>query len=190
MLNKQSFTKENLSGDDYIIEIGRSNLETKEKIIKDVKEKFGIEIEKNLSPNFKETNGYTIYTLLVKNFEFKVPFTKLDDDFFGNQEDKVEYFGINANSSEELNQNVDVLFCNSKNDFAVKLKTKEKSKNGVVDEAYLYRTDENMSFEESYNQMKEKEENYKGEKTFLESDELKIPYINIDTLINYRRIMW
>ena len=65
------------------------------------------------------------------------------------------------------------------NDFAVKLKTKGE------DEVYICRTDSNNSFEEIYQEMNEKAKSYTGKKEFTEDDELKIPYINLDTVINY-----
>ena len=53
--------------------------------------------------------------------------------------------------------NVEVLFFNNVNDFAIKLKTKEG------EEVYLYKTTgEGKSFEENYKEMIERESEYTG----------------------------
>lgn len=99
-------------------------------------------------------------------------------DVFGDYEDKVEYFGINNASDEDLNNNVEVLFYDS-DEFAVKLLTKEN------EEVILYKTDNLSSFSKTYENLIEKSNKYNGNKTFSKADELKVPYINVDTIINY-----
>ena len=75
--------------------------------------------------------------------------------------------------------NVEVLFYNRKNDFAVKLNTKQN------DEIILYRTDNNSSFDNLYKEIIEKNKVFNGKRNFTKDDELKIPYINVNTIINY-----
>lgn len=183
-LNKRSFTKEMLSEEDYYIKVDKTTPELKVEIRKDINEKFGIRTSsllENINFNNNEKfESYTLYSALFKQFNFINPFDKLkySEPFSGSKE-KIQYFGINNASDEILNENVEVLFYNNKNDFAVKLKTKEK------EEVLLYRTSDNKSFNDLYNQMLEKSLLYEGEKEFNKDDELKIPYINVDTLINY-----
>lgn len=180
-LNKKYFTKENLSEEDYYINIGKISPELKNKIIKDLNDKFNLNrsiILDKIDFNNSINNGYTIYSILIKNFEFKIPFDKLGGFRFGDYEDKVEYFGINNASDEDLNNNVEVLFYDS-NEFAVKLLTKEN------EEVILYKTDNSSSFSKTYENLIEKSNKYNGNKTFSKTDELKVPYINVDTIINY-----
>ena len=183
-LNKRTFTKDMLSKDDYYIKVGKTSPKLKEEIKNELSQKFNINVSNVLDEiDFEnDTNaimGYTVYSMLMKNFEFIVPFDKLGGFRFDDNEGYVEYFGINNASDESLNQNVEVLFYNNRNDFAVKLKTKEN------EELILYMNETYTSFNDMYNEIEEKSKNYSGDKTFNQSDELKIPYINVDTIINY-----
>ena len=183
-LNKRTFTKDMLSKDDYYIKVGQTSPKLKEEIKNELAQKFNINVSNLLDEiDFEnDTNaimGYTVYSMLMKNFEFIVPFDKLGGLRFNDSEGYVEYFGINNASDESLNQNVEVLFYNNQNDFAVKLKTKEN------EELILYMNETYTSFNDMYNEIEEKSKNYSGDKTFNQSDELKIPYINVDTIINY-----
>ena len=65
------------------------------------------------------------------------------------------------------------------NDFGVRLQTKEG------EEVILYRTDNNNSFDQIYQEFLEKEKNYTGSREFLEPDEISIPYIHADANIRY-----
>ena len=183
-LNKKTFTKDMLSKDDYYIKVGQTSPKLKEEIKNELAQKFNINTSNVLDEiDFEnDTNaimGYTVYSMLMKNFEFIVPFDKLGGLRFNDSEGYVEYFGINNASGESLNQNVEVLFYNNQNDFAVKLKTKEN------EELILYMNETYTSFNDMYNEIEEKSEKYLGDKTFNQSDELKVPYINVDTIINY-----
>ncbi len=180
-LNKKIFTEEMLSEDSYYISVEKTSPKLKEKILTDINEKFKIEDNSILKEiNFEQVdNSYTIYSLLFKNFEFITPFDKLGKNKFGDCNELVEYFGINNASDEILNKNIEVLFYNAVDDFAVKLNTKQN------DEIILYRTDNNSSFNNLYKEIIEKCQKFNGNKKFTEDDELKIPYINVDTIINY-----
>lgn len=182
-LNKRTFTKDMLSEEDYYIKVGQTSPELKEKIKNELAQKFNISTS-NVLDEIKFENpdgirGYTVYSMLMKNFEFIEPFDKLGGFRFDDSEGYVEYFGINNASDESLNQNVEVLFYNNQNDFAVKLKTKEN------EELILYMNDNYTSFNDMYNEIEEKSKNYTGDKIFNQADELKVPYITVDTIINY-----
>ena len=183
-LNKQTFNNEQLSEEDYYIKVGKTTPKLKEEIIRDIKNKFNIDgstLLQNLDFTPSSYQDFTIYSLIYKSFEFNNPFDKLGKGKFGKNKDVVEYFGINNASKELLNSNVEILFYNNKNDFAVKLKTKWPDQEELI----LYRTDENKSFNDYYEDVKEKTNNYKGRTEFGKNDEIKIPYIEADSTINY-----
>lgn len=97
--------------------------------------------------------------MLKKEFNYLEKFSTLKDNTFGNSEEKVKYFGIEPDTLQTASKNIEILFYNSKEDFAIKLKTKEN------EEVYLYRTTgENKSFEENYQEMLEKQEQYTGDR--------------------------
>lgn len=103
--------------------------------------------------------------------------------WFGDGEENIKYFGINSATSEKANENIEVLFYNKrKEDFAVKLKTKEG------DEIILYRTDDNKSFDEYYEDVKNKANEYTGDSKFGNNDEILIPYVSVNGRINYKEL--
>ena len=163
-LNASTFSKEMLDSNDYKINIERTF-----------------------------TNGYKIDTTLNKELNFLVPFDNFSNDYtnltFGNSEDYIKYFGINNASKEELNKNIEILFYNKidennlhSNDFAIKLKTKEK------DEIILYRTDDKKTFNEYYKDIENKTKEYTGNREFSESDELRVPYVRVNGMIFYNKL--
>lgn len=158
-LNKSEFSKDMIDENDY-----------------------EISIEKTI------TDGYDINAKLDKNLSFLTPFDNFSNDYnytFGKDgTEYIKYFGINNASKEELNDNVEVLFYNENNEFAVKLKTNES------DEIILYRTDEDKSFGAYYNNIKEKTNNYEGSKIFEKEDELLVPYVRVNGIIVYNELKY
>lgn len=161
-LNESTFSKEMLNPNDYKINVERT-----------------------------VTNGYKIDATLNKELNFLESFDNFSDYkwTFGNSEEYIKYFGINNASPEEMNKNVEILFYNKlnngsllSNDMAIKLKTKEG------DEIILYRTDDKKSFDEYYEDIKAKTKNYKGRTEFSEDDELRIPYVKVNGMINYNQL--
>ena len=158
-LNASKFSKEMLDSNDYEINVERT-----------------------------WTNGYKIDATLNKELNFLEVFDNFSNDYnwtFGDGEEYIKYFGINNASLESMNKNVEILFYNrtskkpQDNDFAVKLKTQEG------DEIILYRTDDNKSFEEYYNDIKNKTNAYTGNREFAEKDELQVPYVRVNGMISY-----
>ncbi len=180
-LNKQYFTRDMISEDSYYIKVGKTTETLKQEILKDINEKFGINGSESLNEiDFsKGLISYTIYSLLNKEFEYLYPFDKLKDSSFNDNEEMVQYFGIDKDSDEVLNENVDVLFYNNDKDFAVKLKTESN------DEIILYCNESDETFINLYEELNNKTKDYLGYKVFMRKDELKVPYINVDTIINY-----
>lgn len=163
-LNESTFSKEMLDPNDYKINVERT-----------------------------VTDGYKIDATLKKELNFLEAFDNFSDTYkwtFGdNKEEYIKYFGINNASLEKMNQNVEVLFYNPigngnlfSNDFAVRLRTKEG------DEIILYRTNDKKSFDEYYEDIKLKTNQYKGSTHFSEDDELRIPYIRINGMISYNEL--
>lgn len=161
-LNESTFSKEMLNPNDYKINVERT-----------------------------VTNGYKIDATLNKELNFLESFDNFSDYkwTFGNSEEYIKYFGINNASPEKMNNNVEILFYNKlnngsllSNDMAIKLKTKEG------DEIILYRTDDKKSFDEYYEDIKAKTKNYKGRTEFSEDDELRVPYVKVNGMINYNQL--
>lgn len=160
-LNRSTFSKNMLDSRDYSINVERT-----------------------------ATDGYKIDATLNKELNFLEVFDNFSNDYtqmtFGNNEEYIKYFGINNASPEEMNKNVEVLFYNKigngnlrSNDMAIKLKTKEG------DEIILYKTNDIKSFDEYYQDIEVKSNQYKGSTDFSEDDELRIPYIRINGEIFY-----
>ena len=161
-LNGSTFSKEMLNPNDYKINVERT-----------------------------VTNGYKIDATLNKELNFLESFDNFSDYkwTFGNSEEYIKYFGINNASPEKMNKNVEILFYNKlnngsllSNDMAIKLKAKEG------DEIILYRTDDKKSFDEYYEDIKAKTKNYKGRTEFSEDDELRVPYVKVNGMINYNQL--
>ena len=161
-LNESTFSKEMLNPNDYKINVERT-----------------------------VTNGYKIDATLNKELNFLELFDNFSDYkwTFGNSEEYIKYFGINNASPEKMNKNVEILFYNKlnngsllSNDMAIKLKTKEG------DEIILYRTDDKKSFDEYYEDIKAKTKKYKGRTEFSEDDELRVPYVKVNGMINYNQL--
>ncbi len=118
--------------------------------------------------------------MLRKEFNYYEPFSTLNSDTFANSEEKVKYFGIDERTSLSGSRNIEILFYNSKDDFAIKINTIEG------EEIYLYKNNEiEKSFDKIYQEMIEKSNDYTGSSEFQENDILKIPFINIKAEMNY-----
>ncbi len=160
-LNESTFSKEMLDPNDYKINVERT-----------------------------VTDGYKIDATLNKELNFLEVFDNFSKDYtkwtFGDGKEYIKYFGINNASLEKMNKNVEILFYNKigngtlfSNDMAIKLKTKEG------DEIILYRTDDEKSFNEYYEDVKNKSKNYKGSTEFSQDDELRIPYVRVNGMVSY-----
>ena len=181
-LNEQKFTIDELDEKSYFKIHGIENLDLKNKIIQGIKNKFNEEstILERCDFNSKES-GYVLYAMLKKEFNFLEPFsTAMGSMEFKNSNAKVKCFGVDNTNNPVAGKNVEVLFYNSTEDFAIKLKTIEG------EEVYLYKTpSDNNSFEEKYFEMISKKDNYKGNNSWEKNDYLRIPFIRVKDEINY-----
>ena len=179
-LNAREFNKTDINADSYYTTYGIVEPKLKTKIEKAIKEKFNetSDILDQFDFSYNPAK-ILIYAMLKKDFKFIEPFEKLAQGRFGENPNKVDYFGINENSPSKLYQNVSVLFYNSPNDYAVKLHTKSN------DEVILYKTKDDKKFNELYKEIQQKTENFKGIKYFDEDDRLKVPDINLYQMTNF-----
>lgn len=180
-LNKQTFKANQLSDKSYFKIHGEASLDLKNKIENGIKEKFN-ENSKFLDRiDWNDSNGYVLYAMLKKEFEFLEPFsTAMGSISFNNSDTRVKCFGVDSNTGLEAGKNVTILFYNSEDDFAIRLKTKEG------EEVILYKTSgEGKSFEENYQECLSKGATCGNERVFGAKDFLRIPFIKIQDEINY-----
>jgi len=181
-LNKQSFKADQLSENSYFKTHGQAiGEDLKNKIKNGIKQKFNEKSEIVDKIDWNDSNGYVLYAMLKKEFEFLEPFsTAMGSIEFKNSENRVKCFGVDSSNKPEAEKNVEILFYNSEEDFAIKLKTK----NG--EEVILYKTTgEGKSFEENYKEIMQQQSSYSGNSTFEENDMLRIPFIKVHDEINY-----
>lgn len=173
-LNQKQFKKSNLNEKSYYVKSGIVSPALKAEIEKNIKSKFHetSDILKMFDFTYNPEKIF-VYAMLKKDFRFTNAFDKLATGNFGNSQEKVKYFGINDNSNPKLYKNVNVLFYNDNNDFAVKLYTKGK------DEVLLYRTNDDKTFDKYYAELNDKTAKYSGDKNFVKNDTLTIPDIKL-----------
>lgn len=171
-LNKGTFTTNDISEDSYYKIYGRPTTELKEQIEKAIKEKFN-EKSDILDAFEWENNGpndYFLYSMLKKEFEFEKNFTELEDGTF-REYNNVEYFGVDEDTDKSVRKQVEVLYYNSGDDFAIKLITKQN------DEVIIVRGAEENNFYDIYQNTLTRAEDYDGSKKLNTLDTVKIPNI-------------
>ena len=174
-LNEKSFKTSDISDDAYYTKYGLMTPETRREIEKALLKKFNEKSDiLHLFNWAKNSTDVIIYAMLKKDFKFLEAFDKLTPQAFGkNSKVAVDYFGINEDSDKKLYKNIEVMFYNSTEDFAVKLFTKD---NDVV---MLYRTDDDKTFDKYYSDMRRKSQFYFKNRKFTKDDRLKVPSINL-----------
>ena len=183
-LNKETFTVNDLSDKYFYKKIGTPSIALKKEIEKAIKEKFNekSDILDDFQWESRDPKDYFLYTMLKKEFKFEKAFEELETGKFGNYEN-VKYFGIKSSSEgDELRNQVTVLYYNSKNDFAIKLKTTQE------DEVILSKNPNGESFNEIYQNIIEKSNNYNGNKKIQEGELVKIPNLKIDQKVEFTGI--
>lgn len=178
-LNKGTFTTDYLSEDSYYKIHGYASEELKEKIEKDIKDKFNekSDILDSFEWPIEEGNLYFLYAMLKKKFEFPTVFSRLEDGKFGKY-NNVKFFGINEETKDEVREQVEVLYYKSKDNFAVKLITKQN------DEVIIARGTKKNTYIDVYNEIMENAEKYKGSHSFSEQDTLQVPNISLNIIEN------
>lgn len=182
-LNKQSFKAEQLDENSFYKTYGETSPELKNQIETAIKEKFNEKSDVLNGLDWSKGEGkYTVYAMLKKDFKFLTAFDKLKPSKFAHSSGKVEFFGIDNKSDKILDDMVHVLFYNSEKDFAVAVLTEGN------DILYLYRTDDNKTFDKLYSDMSKKEKLYSGNKEFSSRDELRVPDINLYKMVSFNEV--
>lgn len=188
-LNKEEFNESMISEDYYFKIYGLKSLELKERIENGIKEKFNQTSdilndfdwsENELDdPNNKDIRRYFFYTMLYRKFEFLQEFDKLDNGKFGNDYNDIEYFGIDKNTANSVGNQIEVLYYNSEDDFAILINTK------TDDEVIFCKNPQGKNFNEIYENMKDKSNKYTGSKFFEDVDEFKAPKLTFNEKREY-----
>lgn len=175
-LNKETFTVNDISEKYYYKKIGTPSLALKQEIEKEIKNKFNetSDILDDFAWEGKSPKDYFLYVMLKKEFEFEKAFDELENGIFGEYKD-VKYFGIDISTKNksELRKQVYVLYYNSKDDFAIKLITKQE------DEIILCKNPEGKTFNEIYSNITRQEEQYTGNRYLQDGEFLKVPNISL-----------
>ena len=185
-LNEESFKKDMISDDYYYTKFGPRTIRVKEEIEKAIKEKFNQ--ESDILNDFEwekeekeDMLNYIFYAMLYREFEFLNKFDDLGKGKFANKYD-VEYFGIGDDTEKEVGEQITVLYYNSKDDFAIKIATKNK------DDVIFCKKPEGKTFKEIYKNMMKKEKEYDGIKSFGEEDKFKAPKLKFNKKREYTEL--
>lgn len=191
-LNKEEFTEDMISDEYYYKKYGLKTLELKEEIKKGIKEKFNQESdildkfswsEDALNdPNNSDVKRYFFYTMLYRKFDFIKEFDKLDNGTFSKEYKDVKYFGIDGDTDDSVGDQIDVLYYNSKDDFAIILNTK------TDDEVILCKNPKGETFKEIYNNMNNEADKYEGSSKFKDIDEFKTPNLEFNIEREYEEV--
>lgn len=191
-LNKEEFTQDMLSDEYYFKIYGLKSLELKEQIENGIKEKFNQESdilndfdwsEDELDDqNNPEVRRYFFYAMLYRKFEFLQEFDKLENGKFGDKYNDIEYFGIDKNTKNSVGNQIDVLYYNSKDDFAIIVNTK------TDDEVIFCKSPQGKTFNEIYENMNKESKKYTGSKEFENADEFKAPNLTFNEKREYTEL--
>lgn len=174
-LNKGTFTTNELSESSYYKTYGTPTLELKKEIEKAIKEKFNETSDILDSFNWEGHNekDYFLYSMLKKDFEYAKKFDVLNNGTF-EKYNNVKYFGITGKTKDQVREQIEVLYYNSEDDFALKIQTKSD------DEIIVSVGNEEDNFLDIYNSIMNESENYKDGKNFRDNDTFKMPYITFN----------
>lgn len=181
-LNKGQFNTSKISDNSYYKAQGIPTEKLKAEIEKEIKDKFNE--TSNILDGFDfdgNPDKYLLYAMLKKEFKFNKQFEELENGQFGAYEN-VKYFGTKENNSEELREQIQVLYYKSRDEFAVKLLTKQN------DEIIIAKGIDKDTFNETYKEIQDKQNSYDGEKEFLKTDTLKIPNIDFKTEKEFKEL--
>ena len=179
--------QDSISEKDYYKVVDKATKRVKKQIEEDLKKKFNEKSEIIDELEFDDdenTSKLLIYVMLKKIFQFNYEFKKLGKNKFGKENQIAEFFGISmgCDEIEKLKEQVNVLFYNSKTDYAVILTTNEH------ENILLYRNDENKTFEETYKEIMEKKSK-NSDFNFKDLDTLKIPKLDVNVKKIYEELI-
>lgn len=187
-LNKQEFKTDMLSDAYYYKKYGFKTLALKAEIEKGIKAKFNqtsdiLDLfdwsESALNdPNNPDLDRYFFYVMLYRKFEYLKAFDKLEDSSFGSY-NEVQYFGFDNNTSDEVRDQIEVLYYHDEADFALLINTKTN------DEVIFYKNPKGNTFKEIYDNMLLEANKYQGSKTFNQLDNFRAPLLKFNELREY-----
>ena len=182
-LNKETFQTKDLSETSYYKKIGNPTYALKEEIEKAILDKFNekSDILDDFTWSNQNTEDYFLYAMLKKEFQFEKEFDELEKGKFGNY-DQVQYFGIKEDSDSSLRSQVRVLYYQSKDDFAIKLLTKQN------DEVILCKNPQGKTFSEIYENIQKQQKQYQGSSRIQEEEIVKIPNIKLKEKTSFDQI--
>ncbi len=168
-LNKSEFNSNMISDDYYYKKYGIMNSELKKEIEDGIKEKFGetSNILNDFDWSSEDSDKYFLYAMLKRKFEFYYEFDDLEKSNFGKNYKNVSYFGIDEKTKNEVRSQVEVIYYNSKDDFAIQINTKQN------DEVIICKGNEGKTFKEIYDKVKNT--TYDGSISLSNTESLKIP---------------
>ncbi len=185
-LNNEEFNSDMLNPESYYTSYGETSPEARDKIKKDLKQKFDTKSDILDSMNWEKAVGrFYAYAMLKKEFDFLKEFDELDSKSFNNSKKTYKYFGIKDDSDEKLDKNLGVLFYSNPDDYAVQLYTKN---NDIV---YLYRSESDKDFKTLFDEMTKKRQKYRQKNIqtdankFSALDTLMIPEIKFKNERDY-----
>ncbi|MGN1227926.1 MAG: hypothetical protein ACI4TX_04710, partial [Christensenellales bacterium] len=140
-----------LNESEYYIKSGKQTLKLKSEIENELKTRFNTKSDILDFVNFdndENTNKILIYAILMFNLKFTQAFDNLKKQMpFGKNGEHAKYFGITEYSEPNLEKQVNALFYNDDNDFAISINSTDNKK------IILYRTDKQDTFENTFNQI-------------------------------------
>ncbi len=192
-LNKEDFNETMLSEDSYYKIYSLKSLALKEQIENGIKEKFNQTSdilddfdwsENELdNPNNPYERRYFFYTMLYRKFEFLQEFDKLDNGEFGDKYKNVQYFGIDKDTPNSVGEQIEVLYYNSKDDFAIIINTK------TDDEVIFCKNPKGSNFNDIYENMNNEAKKYTGSSSFENVDEFKAPNLDVNEKREYTELV-
>lgn len=183
-LNKETFTVNDISDKYYYKKYGTPTLDLKKEIEKAIKDKFNekSDILDDFEWIVKDTEDYFLYAMLKKDFKFEKEFEELENCKFKDYED-VSYFGIKgSNDNNEVRKQINVLYYNSKDNFAIKLKTEQE------DEVIFCKNPQGDTFNQIYKNIINQSNIYNGSKEVKKGEALKIPNIKLKQKTEFKEL--
>lgn len=191
-LNQEDFTEDMISEEYYYKTYGLKTLALKAEIENGIKEKFDQESsildsfdwseEELEDPNNPNVRRYFFYAMLYRKFEFLQTFDELENGKFGDQYENIEYFGIDSSTPNSVGNQIDVLYYNNEDDFAMIINTKTN------DEVIFCKSPQGETFQEIYENMNAKANRYTGSKSFENIDEFKAPKLTFNEKREYTEL--
>lgn len=190
-LNQKSFIEDDLSDQYYYKKYGLKSKKLKTEIENAIKKKFNEKsdildmldwsADSLNNPKDAQFSKYLFYVMLKREFEFENEFTVLENGTFGTTKN-VKYFGINTETEEVVRDQVEILYYNSEDSYAVALNAKDG------EQVILVRNSQGTTFDEIYNNINIEKEKFEGNTFFGTEDTLKVPNLDFKLLKEYNEL--